>query len=191
MLITFNFLKPCYQKDSKSLLLLRNDIFDQNECFKWAVIGAMHYRDVYDGHKQRHLFYSTYRFWLDELNWNKITFPFNIKKSMHRFESQNPSINVNVILYDETQKMDGFTILYRSHNTSDVCINILAVVNQEHQSHYYAVKNLNGLLRLSTARNCNIEFGVPSCLSLFWSRQRLALHRMYGFVYYTETTSCK
>ena len=62
------------------------------ECFKWAVIEALHHEDI-KHHPER---ISLLRSYEKQYNWKGLKFPVSIKK-IDKFEKNNPGIAVNVL----------------------------------------------------------------------------------------------
>ena len=62
------------------------------ECFKWAVIEALHHQDI-KHHPER---ISLLRPYQNQYNWKGLEFPASIKK-IDKFEKNNPGIVVNVL----------------------------------------------------------------------------------------------
>ena len=63
------------------------------ECLKWAVIKALHHKDIKKGHQR----ISSVRPYESQYNWKGLEFPVSIKK-IDKFEKNNPDIAVNVLL---------------------------------------------------------------------------------------------
>ena len=61
------------------------------ECFKWAVIAALHHEEI----KKDHQRISRLRRYENQNNWKRVEFPVSIKK-IDKFEKNNPGIAVNV-----------------------------------------------------------------------------------------------
>ena len=61
------------------------------ECFKWAVIAALHHEDI----KKDYQRISRLRSYENQHNWKGFEFPVSIKK-IDNFERNNPGIAVNV-----------------------------------------------------------------------------------------------
>ena len=55
------------------------------ECFKWAVIAALHQEEIKKDHQR------TSRLWRyeNQYNWKRVEFPVSIKK-IDKFEKNNP-----------------------------------------------------------------------------------------------------
>ena len=64
------------------------------ECFKWAVIAALHHEDI----KKDYQRISRLRSYENQHNWKGFEFPVSIKKT-DNFERNNPGITVNVLSY--------------------------------------------------------------------------------------------
>ena len=62
------------------------------ECFKWAVIGALHHKEI----KKDHQHMSMLRRYEKQYNWEGLEFPVSTKK-IDKFEKKNPGIAVNVL----------------------------------------------------------------------------------------------
>ena len=62
------------------------------ECFKWAVIEALHHEEI-KHHPERISLLRTYE---NQCNWKGLGFPVSIRK-IDKFEKNNPGIAVNVL----------------------------------------------------------------------------------------------
>ena len=62
------------------------------ECFKWAVIAALHYQEI----KKDHQRISRLRPYENQCNWKELEFPVSSKK-IDKFEKNNPGRAVNVL----------------------------------------------------------------------------------------------
>ena len=76
-------------KSKKSVINQQN--MDE-ECFKWAVIEALHHEEI-KHHPERISLLRTYE---NQYNWKGLRFPVSIKK-IEKFEKNNPGIAVNVL----------------------------------------------------------------------------------------------
>ena len=74
-------------KNKKAVINPQNK---DEECFKWAVIGALHHEDI----KQNPQRISLLRSYEKQYNWKGLEFPVSIKK-IDKFEKNNPGIAVN------------------------------------------------------------------------------------------------
>lgn len=67
---------------------------DDEECFKWAILSAIHPQPDRSGTANRK---TTYELYKNELDFRGITFPISIT-DIRKFEKQNPTISVNVYI---------------------------------------------------------------------------------------------
>ena len=65
------------------------------ECFKWAVIAAMKWKDI-DNHPKR---ISKLRRYEDDFDWDGMKFPASIR-DIKRFESRN-EITINILAFED------------------------------------------------------------------------------------------
>ena len=112
------------------------------ECFKWAVIVALHHEEI----KKDHQRISRLRPYENQYNWKGLEFPVSIKK-IDKFEKNNPGIAVNVLFSNKkNQKKNIYTVRRSKHNVK--CkkqVNLLMVVDGE-ERHYTAIKSISRLL---------------------------------------------
>ena len=80
---------PKWLKSKKPVINPQNK---DEECFKWAVIGALHHEEIKKDQKR----ISRLRPYKNQYNWKELEFPVSIKK-IDKFEKNNPGIAVNVL----------------------------------------------------------------------------------------------
>ena len=80
---------PKWMKSKKAVINSQNK---DEECFKWAVIAALHHKEI----KKNHQRISRLRPYENQYNWEGLEFPVSIKK-IDKFEKNNPGIAVNVL----------------------------------------------------------------------------------------------
>ena len=80
---------PEWMKSKKAVINSQNK---DEECFKWAVIAALHHEEI----KKDHQRISRLRPYEKQYNWEGLEFPVSIKK-IDKFEKNNPGIAVNVL----------------------------------------------------------------------------------------------
>ena len=134
------------------------------ECFKYAVLSVLHYADI-TRNRQRA---SKYAPWLEELNFCGILFPFQAK-DLPRFESHNPTIAINLLLWDKK----GNAKLARGSPVTEgrLVINILIIDN-----HYVGVVHLNRLLNDNNEHANNTRKYCQRCLRPFFAQAKLDEH---------------
>ena len=81
-----------------------------DECFKWAVIGALHHENI-KHHPER---ISLLRSYEKQYSWKGLEFPVSIKK-IDKFEKSNPGIAVNV-LFSKKKSQNIYTARMSEHN---------------------------------------------------------------------------
>ena len=81
---------PKWLKSKKAVINPQNK---DEECFKWAVIAALHHEEI----KKDHQRISRLRPYEKQYNWEGLEFPVSIKK-IDKFEKNNPGIAVNALL---------------------------------------------------------------------------------------------
>ena len=68
------------------------------DCFKWAVIAALHHEDI-NNHPER---ISKLQVFAEQYNWEGLEFPMDYRK-ISKFEKNNPDIAVNVLFVKEIE----------------------------------------------------------------------------------------
>ena len=72
---------------------------EDEECFRWAVISALHYEEIKKAN-QRMSKMETYE---NQYNWEGLEFPVLIKM-IDKFENNNPDIAVNMLFSNKKSK---------------------------------------------------------------------------------------
>ena len=98
---------PEWLKSKKTVINPQNK---DEECFKWAVIEALHHKDI-KHHPER---ISLLRPYENQYNWKGFEFPVSIKK-IDKFEKNNPGIAVNV-LFSNKKIQNIYTARRSKHN---------------------------------------------------------------------------
>ena len=80
---------PTWIASKKAMINPKNN---NEECFKWAVIAALHHEEI----KQNPERISLLQHYEDQYNWNGLEFPLAIQK-ISKFEKNNPGIAVNLL----------------------------------------------------------------------------------------------
>ena len=162
-----------------------NVINHDNECFKWAILSALH------PVQQNRNRVSSYYQYKNELNFNGIEFPVD-PRQVGKFEKQN-DVSVNVYF----MKKEGgiFNILPR-HLTAEKKtkhVNLLLLEsyyvdeNEEEnaignidcsvlQFHYVWIKDLSRLVGRQLANHVHKMNICDRCLHYFWTADKLSTH---------------
>ena len=80
---------PTWIASKKAVINSKNN---NEQCFKWAVIAALHHEEI----KQNPERISLLQHYEDQYNWNGLEFPLAIQK-ISKFEKNNPGIAVNLL----------------------------------------------------------------------------------------------
>lgn len=149
---------PKYIQAKKAVVNVKND---DTECFRWAILSALHPVDV---HAERLSNYVSYK---DELNFDGIKFPVTCK-SWKRFEQQN---DISLSVYGYTTIVHP---MYISRLRKEKHVDLLLITSQEN-SHYCWIKNFNRLLSDQTKRQ-NKKYFCRFCLWGFSRNDLLVVH---------------
>ena len=128
---------PEWLKSKKAVINPQNK---DEECFKWAVIAALHHEEI----KKDHQRISRLRPYEKQYNWEGLEFPVSIKK-IDKFEKNNPGILVNV-LFSKKKSQNIYTAHRSELNVK--CkkqVNLLMIVDGQ-KRHYTVIKNISRLL---------------------------------------------
>lgn len=188
---------PKFIADKKAVINVKNT---DNECFKWAVLAALH-PNIKNPNRV-----SKYYPFRNELNFENITFPVTLDQ-LNIFEKQNENISINVYAIDEeynpnSRKKENIVVPIRIaekcqqhhihllwicdiesvENQSEIetneCSHSLAEManNVDVVSHYCYIKNLAKLV----VSQCNFQehkiWLCDRCLHYFYSELKLAKH---------------
>ena len=128
---------PEWIQNKKAVINSKNK---DEECFKWALIEALHHKDI-KHHPERINPPSPYE---NQYNWKGLEFPVSIKK-IDKFKKNNPDIAVNA-LFSKKKNQNIYTARRSERNVK--CkkqVNLLMIVDGE-KRHYTAIKNISRLL---------------------------------------------
>ena len=128
---------PKWLKNKKSVINLQNK---DEECFKWAVIEALHHEET-KHHPER---ISLLRPYENQYNWEGLNVPVSIKK-IDKFEKNNPGIAVNVLF---SNKENQYIYTARRSERNVKCkkrVNLLMIVDGENR-YYTAIRNISRLI---------------------------------------------
>lgn len=189
-------------KNKHAIINVKNN---DNQCFKWAVLSALH--PAVD-HSDR---ISKYERFKNELNFNNINFPVSLK-DISSFEQQNPDISIHVYIiqkeYDINKEMYKKMILpirltkqvKKNHihlllifktdmneeddNDDNVCnININSdyinkVLHDElTHTHYAWIKNLSAMIQGQVVQKLRVKrYICDRCLHYFYLQESLYKH---------------
>ena len=152
MLKSENTCDVCGSMFSNKSNLTRHIISHNN--FLWSILASLHPLDS--------PLVSDYEVYENELNMRDITYPVSINQIKKKFESQNPSISINVSACE-----DGEIVPLRITKEKEKLHHVnLLLLKTETTSHYCLIKNLNNFLR-SVKKNPNCSLFCHYCLHGF------------------------
>ena len=126
---------PKWLKSKKTVINPQNK---DEECFKWAVIAALHHETI--KHYPERI--GLLRSYENQYNWEGLEFPVSIKK-IDKFEKNNPDIALNVLF---SNKKNIYTVRRSERNVK--CkkqVKLLMIVDGENR-HYTVIKSISRLL---------------------------------------------
>ena len=137
------------------------------ECFKWAVIAAMKWREI-GGHPER---ISKLRRYEDDFEWDGINFPASTR-DIKRFESRN-EITINVLAFEDKK-----VYICRKGKEYDQVANLMLITDLNNK-HYDAIKSLSRLLHSSNTKNEKAQYFCINCLQGFNEKKSRDEHYVY------------
>ena len=137
------------------------------ECFKWAVIAAMKWRDI-DNHPKRT---SKLRRYNDDFDWTGIKFPVSIR-DIKRFESRN-EITINILAFEGKQ-----VYICRKGRKYNRVANLMLIMDHNNK-HYVAIKSLRRLLSRQNSKHKESQHFCINCLQGFREKKSRDEHLVY------------
>ena len=144
---------------------------DDDKCFMWAVLSAIHPPSSSSSSYQPNRV-SNYDAYKDELKFGDLKFPITTK-DVPKFEHLNPHVSVNILVFGNTNR--EFCIEYLSpHRNRTHHVNLF-LIEQHGKHHYVWIKNISRLVAGRTS-STNKTYICNSCLHLFSSARCLQEH---------------
>ena len=114
------------------------------ECFKWAVIAAMKWEEIYRDHQR----VSKLKRYEKEFDWSGLEFPVSFR-DINKFERNN-EIGVNILAIENKK-----TYICRKGKDYDRIVNLMLMTDVENPSkkHYVAVKSLSRVLSKQNSKH--------------------------------------
>ena len=137
------------------------------ECFKWAVIAAMKWRDI-DNHPER---ISKLRRYEDDFDWDGMKFPASTR-DIKRFESRN-EITINILKFEDKK-----VYICRKGKEYDGVANLM-LITDHNEKHYVAIKSLSKLLHSSNTKKEEAQYFCINCLQEFLEKKSRDEHYVY------------
>lgn len=130
---------PKKLENRKAVINVQND---DNLCFKWALLSALYPATT---NAQRVSKYKPYK---EELNFTGVKFPVGLKE-VKKFEELNPTVSVNVYMWNEAIEKVRPLRLTKKVKEKHVHLLLLTEENEESdtpKTHYCYIKNLSALI---------------------------------------------
>ena len=162
---------PKWLKSKKAVINPQNK---DEECFKWAVIAALHHEEI----KKDHQRISRLRPYEKQYNWKGLEFPVSVKK-IDKFEKNDPGIAVYV-LFSNNKNQNIYTARRSECNVK--CknqANLLMVVDGE-KRHYTTIKSISRLLSKLNGKTRRAYHFCMNCLNGFWKASARDKHYEYS-----------
>ena len=161
---------PEWIKNKKAVINPQNK---DEECFKWAVIAALHHEEI--KHNPERI--SLLRPYENQYNWKGLEFPVSIKK-IDKFEKNNPGIAVNV-LFSKKKSQNIYTVRRSKHNVECKKQVNLLMIEDGGKRHYTAIKNISRLLSKLNGRTRRPYHYCINCLNVFRTASARDKHYEY------------
>ena len=137
------------------------------ECFKWAVISAMKWKDI-DNHPER---ISKLRRYEDDFDWTGIKFPASFR-DIKRFESRN-EITINILAFERKQ-----VYICRKGREYNRVANLMLITDHNNK-HYVVIKSLRRLLSKQNSKHKESQHFCINCLQGFVEKKSRDEHLVY------------
>ncbi|XP_022809457.1 uncharacterized protein LOC111346436 [Stylophora pistillata] len=154
-------LDPCLAK-KKAIVNMKNE---DNECFKWCVTRALN-----PVKKDQERITKILKEQAKKLKWDGIKFPMEVK-DIHRFETLNPGIAVNVFSYEGELQPLRVSKIEKINTHID-----LLLISEGEKKHYCLIKSLSRLISSQLSKNEHKKFICRRCLNYFGSQKLLNTH---------------
>ena len=137
------------------------------ECFKWAVIAAMKWKDISD-HPER---ISKLKRYEDDFDWSGVKFPASTR-DIKRFESRN-EITINILAFERKK-----VYICRRGKEYDRVANLM-LITEDNKKHYVAIKSLRRLLSMQNSKHKESQHFCINCLQGFKEKKSRDEHFIY------------
>ena len=154
---------PLEIKNKKACVNVQNN---NQECFKYSILAALHYDEIKFNPERP----SKYIKWLNDLNFDGIDFPVDLK-DIDKFENQNP-YRINVLGYENFDKKNKeiYPLRISNKNCDELTINLLLINDENSEkknNHYVWIKDLSRLLSKQISKHDGKRFICIRCFNCF------------------------
>ena len=137
------------------------------ECFKWAVIADMKWREIGD-HPER---ISKLRRYEDDFDWDGMKFPASFR-DIKRSESRN-EITINILAFERKK-----VYICRKGKKYNRVANLMLITDQN-SKHYVTIKSLKRLLSRQNSKHKESQHFCINCLQEFREKKSRDEHLIY------------
>ena len=152
---------PTRLQNKKGVINIKNE---DNQCFKWCIARALNPVDKNPNRITKELIEQA-----KSLNWNGLKFPVGLK-AIKIFETNNPSISINVFGFEDAVYPLKISKEKRINNID------LLLISDEEKRHYCVIKDLSKFLRSSLTKHSDAVEICRSCLNHFPDKDKLKNH---------------
>lgn len=175
---------PKILKNKRAIINLKNT---GNQCFKWSILAALHYNEVFARDKNSVNNAISYQEWIDELNLNGIDFPVRLNQ-INKFMEQNEQISINVYYFD-VEKERVCPLFLAKRGVEKRWVHLLMLTEETNRvgkavhdvcvnSHYCWIKNLSALVGAQLNKHGHKLSICDRCLIHFTSNVKLEEHNL-------------
>ena len=167
-----------YLANKKALINMQNE---DDECFKWSVLRAIHPKDNHPERIDKDLKSKQ-----NSINMKGIHYPVDLK-AIDRFETQNPNISISVVGYNKVDLVHPIRISKYTGCDHDIVLLLLkeAVKGEngkiEEKTHYTLVKNKSALIASQINNHGHKRHFCLNCFNSFNSPETLETHKEYCY----------
>ena len=167
-----------YLANKKCLINMQNE---DDECFKWTVLRAIHPKDTNPQRIDNDLKSKQ-----DSINMKGIHYPVDLK-AIDRFETQNPNISISVLGYNKVDLVHPIRISKYTGCDHDIVLLLLkeAVKGEngkiKEKTHYTLVKNKSALIASQVNNHEHKRHLCLNCFNSFNSPETLETHKEYCY----------
>lgn len=160
---------PKFLQSKHAIINVRNK---DDQCFKYAVLSALF---PVEKNAERVSHYVKHA---ELVNFTNIKFPVDLKQ-ITKFEEQNPSISINVYMFEEDSKKVRPLRLSKNIKVHHIHLLLLTEKTDDdagHRSHYCWIKNLSFLLSKQVSAHNGKSYFCDRCLNHFTTDELLKRH---------------
>ena len=137
------------------------------ECFKWAVIAAMRWKEIDRDHQR----ITKHKRFEADFDWTGIKFPASFR-DIKRFESRN-EITIKILAFEDKK-----VYICRKGKEYDRVANLMLITDRNNK-HDVAIKSLRRLLSRQNSKHKESQHFCINCLQGFREKKSRDEHLVY------------